>query len=876
MRTSIRRFFLFAAAALSLTARAEEPFSFEKTPGQLPKDIIPRHYAIRVMPDLVAAAFSGSETIDVEVKAPVRKIVLNSLQLEIGKATLRTNSGAIALVPILDPEHQTVTLPLENELAPGRYQIEFEFRGKLNERPQGLFFTRYQSGAVEKRALATQMEATDARRMFPCWDEPVYRATFQLTATIPGALGALSNMPIEREQTIDDGRKEIAFATTPPMASYLLFFSAAEFEELRDEVDGIQLRILTTPGKREQGRYAMEATKKILPFYHHYFGTRFPLPKLDQVALNNTGASGMENWGAILYNETALLFDPATSAESTKERVFEVVAHEIAHQWFGDLVTMAWWDNLWLNEGFASWMGTKATAQFNPQWKPWLRAAGFKEHAMHLDARSTTHPIQQPIANESQAGDAFDSITYSKGQAFLRMLESWIGEEPFRDGIRRYFERHAYSSTTTADLWAALEEISHQPVAEMARGWTEQSGFPVVHVSSDSDGLRFSQRTFTIHQKSPAVRSWKIPIVLGSLTANKTRFLLEKETDTFAATGMPIKANTEDVGFYRVSYEPGLFSALLKTVNQWNEADRLNLLNDTWALVQAESVPVSAYLQLAQTVMAEESSYAVLQQIIGTYGFMDELQRDDSNGAANSPLREKFRAWASAQLRPHLARVGLKPVSGEESLTGFLRTSLIQTLGAFNDPGVLEEARTRFAGFLEKPDTLTGDLRGAILDVIGRTATEGTWETLHSLLKAEPSTEQKRNLRHAMASSPRPADAAKTLALTLTDELIPADAAHLVQSVAGYQTAVAWDFAKEHLDVLLSKVASFGTNSYVPGIFNAFNETARADELKEFARNRLPSGSAYAVAKTVDEICFKADLKRVLLPAINQWLTDAK
>ena len=246
------------------------------------------------------------------------------------------------------------------------------------------------------------MEATDARRMFPCWDEPVFRATFELTAVVPAAHTAISNMPATSETPLDGGLKEVRFARSPAMASYLIAFSAGELDSIEDEVNGVTLRIFPTAGKREQARYALDATKQILPFYNEYFGIKYPPPKLDQVAFPSTGASGMENWGAILYNDTALLYDPATSSQDTKERVFGVVAHEIAHMWFGDLVTMAWWDNLWLNEGFASWMGTKAKDKFNSDWQVWLRAADARELAMQLDARATTHPIQQPVASEAQ------------------------------------------------------------------------------------------------------------------------------------------------------------------------------------------------------------------------------------------------------------------------------------------------------------------------------------------------------------------------------------------------------------------------------------------------------------------------------------------
>ncbi len=449
-------FLIIIAAGFGV--RAEAPFSFQTTPGQLPKTVFPLHYDLRIEPDLDKFITHGSVTIEIEVTKPVKEIVLNALEMEITKAVLaEQKSVEKPLTPRLDPDKQTLTLALPAEIPPGKYLLKLEFTGRLGERAQGLFRVRYSTPSGEKKLmLGTQMEPTDARRMFPCWDEPVFRATYDLTVVVPQKHLAVSNMPIEREHRLGNGLKEVKFARTPPMASYLVVLVSGELEELKGEAEGVQIRIITTEGKKEQGRYALEVTKKVLAYYNDYFGVRYPLPKLDQIAVPGGFSGAMENWGAITYNERTLLFDPKTSSQATKQGIFSVVAHEMAHQWFGDLVTTAWWDNIWLNEGFASWMATKATDHFNPDWEVSLTAGSVKSGVMNDDARSATHPILQPVDNESEANDAFDHITYQKGQSFLRMLENFLGEEPFRYGIRRYMTDHQYSNTTTADLWAAL------------------------------------------------------------------------------------------------------------------------------------------------------------------------------------------------------------------------------------------------------------------------------------------------------------------------------------------------------------------------------------------------------------------------------------
>src|SRR4051812_29338626 len=520
--------FVTAFTFVASLPHAEKPFSFADTPGQLPKQVIPRHYALRIQPDLTARTTTGTARIDVDVQVPVREFVLNALELEITSAALASpepNALPRSLTPTLDAKKQTLTIALPDVLPAGKYTLILTYHGKIGTQAQGFFVDKYPTPSGDKLMLGTQFEPTDARRVFPCWDEPVYRATYDITMVVPEKLMAVGNMPVAQEKSIADGWKEVTFARTPAMPSYLVALYAGEFETVEGEQDGVKLRIITTEGKRATATYALESTKRILAFYNAYFGVPYPLPKLDQIAVPNAFATfgAMENWGLITYIDTALLFDPVNSSQERRERVFAVIAHEMAHQWFGDLVTMAWWDNLWLNEGFASWMGTKASDALNPDWQLWVRAAEAKEGAMGLDARKTTHPIQRPIANESQANDAFDAISYQKGQGFLRMLEAYLGPDTFRAGLRRYVDQHKYSNSTTADLWAALGEASGKPVVSIAAGWTEQPGFPIVLVSATgagaTRGLRLEQSRFSVNDPAAAPLTWRIPVTLAN-TAN--------------------------------------------------------------------------------------------------------------------------------------------------------------------------------------------------------------------------------------------------------------------------------------------------------------------------------------------------------------------
>jgi aminopeptidase N len=851
---------------------SEEPFDFAKTPGRLPKTVVPEHYEVHLDPDIDRAVFSGDETVAIEVRQAVQKIVLHANGLAISDAKLLA-SREITLSPQINADEQTVTFPLPEALSPGHYTLSLHFTGKLTEQPRGLYIARYQNKGVSGKSLATQMEAVDCRRMFPCWDEPSFRAEFVLGVIVPEKLHALSNMPVATEKTRDDGRREVTFVPTPKMASYLVALAVGEFEELHDEIEGTQLGVYTTPGKREQGRYALESIKKILPYYHEYFGVKYPLPKLDLLAIPSTGAGAMENWGCIIFNDNTLLYDPAASSQATKEFVFAVIAHEVAHQWFGNLVTMAWWDNLWLNEGFASWMGTKATDHFNPEWKMWLRAAGSKEYAMRLDARATTHPIQRPVVSDNRASEGFDEITYSKGQAVLRMIESWLGEDSFRDGLRIYMQDHAYSNTTTADLWIDLSKASQKPVREFAAGWTEQPGFPVVTLSLLPVGsqatVQLEQAHFTIHQKNPTPLQWQIPVVYGPAGApHRSVLALLQQSAQPGANFEPeiaIKANMGDVGYYRVDYDPTLAHRLLKAAPMLAEADRLNALNDAWAMVQAGRSPAAQCLDLV-SALGDDQSATIIQRIIDILWSIDGLER-------GTPNRDGFHAWARNFLRPHFDDLGWEAKPGESPLQAELRGSLISILGAFGSEEVNSSARARFDAYLHDPTSLPGDLRGSVFSVVGRDADAVTWEQLHNAARKEDSFEQKRALYSALASARNPTLAAQTLSLSLGDELIAPDASRLVQRVAhdGEHPELAWEFARAHLDALLAKVSDLGVNHYVPNLFEAFDDAARADELEDFARKNLPPVVGDAVARSAENIRFQAELKSRVLPQIDAW-----
>ncbi len=879
----MRSVFFFLCLFSTLFANsmsAEKPFAFATTPGKLPKEVVPTGYSIRIVPDIDKLTFSGTETVKLSAHSPVHRLVLNALELKITGASLEGKALPESAIRI-DEKTELLTLELPSQLAAGDHTLALSFSGKINQQGQGLFYARYQEqgSGTKKIMLGTQFEATDARRLFPCWDEPVFRARFQLTAVIPENWFAVSNMPIESEKKIAGG-KEVRFAATPSMSSYLNVFVAGELDLIESQSGPTQIRVITTKGKAEMGRYALEATAQILKYYNDYFGVPYPLPKLDQIALPGGFGGAMENWGGITYYEAALLFDPKNSSAETKQNIYEVLAHEMAHQWFGDLVTMAWWDNLWLNEGFASWMGTKCTAHFNPQWEVWLRRnlprdptrrVGItKEQAMEGDARSTTHPIQQPIATEAEANSAFDDITYKKGQSFLRMLESFLGQDVFRDGIRRYMATHKFSNSTTADLWNALSESSGQPIAEIAAGWTEQPGFPVVKVKRGEGGkVSLTQERFTINFRNAPPLEWKIPLTysidvgqapVSVLMTGKSAHLQNIPADR------ALKLNVKGAGNYRVEYDEPSWNLLLRTLPQMGVEDRVDLLSDAWALVQANRASVSRYFELVDK-LPSSTELAEREQIINVLDFINRL-------LIGRPEREKFQAYARSILRPTFDALGWDPKASEPATAGNLRASLINALGDLNDQEIIAGCRERFKRYLTNPQSLQPDLRPPVLAVVGRYADEATWNQLHELGLKTTSTEEKQNYYDALAGAIDPTLVKKTLPIALTDELPTSRAIFLVSRVAreSDHPDIAWDFAKANMKALLAKTDALGANRYAPSLFTFFSEDSRANELKAYGKTNLPAESATEVAKAVDEIQFRSEFEKRLARQLSDWI----
>jgi aminopeptidase N len=867
----------FAAATLALafvamaSATAEPRYSFDATPGRLPKTVVPTHYAIELEPNLESLTLAGSELVDIEVREPTATLVLNAVAMTLSAASI--DNEAQSAVIALDAGAETATLTFPRPLAAGTHKLRIGFTAQINKFGRGLFSVDYPTDNGTKRMLSSHLEPADARRVFPCWDEPAFKATFALTVTVPRTFLAVSNMPVTREEPVTPSLKQVSFASTPKMSSYLFVLAAGELERLTAQADGVAVSVVTTAGKREQGRFALDSAVNLLRYFNDYFGVKYPLPKLDLIAVPGGFGGAMENWGGITFFESRLLFDPLANAASARRGIFSILAHEMAHQWFGDLVTMGWWDNIWLNEGFASWMQAKAAERLYPQWRTWLNGNGQKQFAMELDARRTSHPIQQPVANETEAMAAFDGITYSKGQALIRMLESYLGEQAFRDGIRKYMAAHAYGNTTTADLWQALEAAASKPVAAIASTFTEQAGVPLVIAQASCNGdeqrIALRQERFSIHDPNAPRQHWLIPVTVAPLRAMRSaETVLLKDRGEIAGgrCGEPVKLNLGGIGYYRVEYDAPSRAVLAKSLGLMAPADRVNLIADGWALVEAGRAEPQSYFELIEEI-GNDDNRAVWEQVIRTLTRLDRLARD-------RPERPALQSYARGKLRPVFDRLGWDAAGRQGDDGALLRTRLIRVLGEMGDVEILAEAKRRFAAFLQSPQSLPPALRETVSYLVGVTAGRDTYDILIALARKSTITGERVRYYSAAAGARDPVLARATLDLTLTDELPRNIVGSVINAVAssGEQPDLAWDFVQKNFEALANKQGPSFRNFFVANFMTNFSDAERAAELARFAPAHASSGGKLVAARAEETIMIGAEFKARALPAIDAWL----
>jgi aminopeptidase N len=864
---------ILAATLAPGKATAQAPFSFDAAAGRLPKNIVPLTYDIDITPDVEQRRIAGNESVLLRFRGASDRILLNSLNETL--RDVRLDGHPVRAVDN-DDKAQLTTLTLGRAAPAGTHRLTFAYTARIEQGAQGLFLQAYSDARGQPHTmLSTQMEATDARRMFPCWDEPAFRARFRLTVSVPDSWAVVSNMPVAHR--VRHGQlMTTTFGLTPPMPSYLVEFSAGDLRHLQARAGNVDFGVWAVNGRQQEGATALANAQQILADYNDYFGYAYPLPKLDSIAIPGGFSGAMENWGAITYQDSLLLL-PDGAALDDRQQVYATQAHEMAHQWNGDLVTMGWWDDLWLNESFASWMSAKETALRHPEWKWWEQEDGDREVALRADAQSTSPAIEQHVTDELQASSAFNpDITYSKGQAVLRMFEAYLGPTVFRDAVRRYIRARAYSNATAADLWAAMQAASGQDVGAIAAPWTQRPGFPLLHAHSHcaADGTRtvqLSEERFLLQGR--AAGHWQVPLQVRIGVAGPPRALLLKDAGQTLAAGRcdePLSLDADAIGFYRVDYDAPTLALDTRAFGSLPDADRIALLDDQWALVESDRDALANYLALPPRMGNDLDirAWSEISSVLNTIEF-------DERGTAGHAA---FAAYARSLLAAPARALGWDVRAAEAPQAAQLRAMVLLDLGSWGDTAVLQEAHRRFERFLTDPRSVNPNLQQTVLSLAAFDADPRTFEQLHALaLHAHDEAERQRDYG-ALMSVQDPALAAETVHIALSAEIPLQDAQlrlDLVAALARRHPALSWQAFSTHSEQLMSPMGTFAplyTAQYVPEWF--WNALPPA-QLEAWARSHIPTELLPELARGMQTVHFNLREKAALVSAADAYLASA-
>jgi aminopeptidase N len=847
-------------------------------PTQLPRTAVPHHYAIIVTPHAQRLMFDGSVAIELEVIKATRSVTLNAADLSFASATLRPAKGGAAIPgrATVNADAQTATLTFPRSIAPGAYRLDVAYSGKINTQANGLFALDYKNvEGKDARSLFTQFEAADARRFVPSWDEPDYKASFDLTVRVPTNQMAVSNMPAAATRKLGGGVKEVRFQTTPTMSSYLLFFAAGDFDRISKPAGGREVGIVMSRGNADKAHRALDDEAQILPFYNDYFGTPYPLPKLDNVAGPGQSQffSAMENWGAIFTFEYAILDDPAITTEAGRQEIFETEAHEMAHQWFGDLVTMAWWDDLWLNEGFASWMENKTTGQFHPDWGADIDRVGARESAMALDSLNSTHPVVQKVRTVEQANQAFDSIAYSKGESVIAMLENFAGADVWRDGIRRYIAAHAYQNSRTGDLWAAQEAAGAKGLTVIATDFTTQPGIPLISTGpaqcvNGGTLVTLTQGQFSADRKDEAAArplAWHVP-VMASAGGAATKIVAAGRTTQLSVPGCgPLLLNPGQYGYYRTLYTPQQAQALTALLPQLAPVDQYGLIANSMALSLAGYQPMQPALDLLGAMPANGSA-KVVQRVVGRWD--DLYDRLDGDSAAQAAIA----AHVVRTFGPRLQQLGFAPKPGEAAVDALLRPTLIAALGKYRDPRVLAEASRLFAVWKQDHNAIPGSLKSTWLSVIARNADAATWDAIHERAKTTSGSIERTSLYQLLGRTRDETLARRALDLALTAEPGKTVSSGIITAVAGEHPRIAIDFVLAHLAQVNQLIDISGRSSFMQRLARGSRDAALIPVLEGYATTHLATSDRKPIQQAIDRIRAESSQDPRIRAETNAWL----
>ena len=836
-------------------------------------------------------AFKGEVALDLHLERRRRSIELHAAELRVSRARLETGQGTLRGRIHSHPERETVEVRFDQPIPAGDATLRLAFAGKLRSDLRGLYAAR--SG--ERSYAFTQLEAADARRFFPCFDEPAMKARFQISVTTATGNTVLSNSPVAKVEPLGGGRKRVQFRPTPPLSTYLLALAVGELEASEPTHCGeTEIRVWHVPGKGALTAFALETARETLARLETYFDIAYPYQKLDLVAVPDFEAGAMENAGAVFFRETLLLVDPETVTLQEKKRVAEVICHELAHMWYGDLVTMAWWNDLWLNEAFATWMAFHVVDGWKPEWKMWHDFQHHRSAALSMDALRHTHPIYTEVRSPAEATENFDLITYEKGASVVRMIERYLGAETFRAGVRTYLRRHRESNTVAADLWRALSEVSDQEVEPIVRAWIEQQGFPLLRIRrGEREGrtlLRFRQERFEASpaSRSPAQRSsarkerpsrWPIPWVgrvarAGRRRTSTERRLISRVRDELVLEGEPVRfvyGNADEGGFFRPLHDPEELRLLAEELEAISAIERMGLLGHQWAIVRAGRAKLDAFLDLAMAFGGERDP-----DVLTTLRTPLSFTRRQIAAPLGDEMEAALMRRIVEEFGDAFAPLGWDPAGGEGDEIRLRRAALLALVGEIGESEpVLQAAMERCSAYLEDRHSLEPNLADSVVNLAARQGDAALFERFLEAAKTAGTPQERRRFLMALGEFQAPDLVKRTLSLSLTDTVGTQDVAILLSRMLGNRAAgeQTWEFIKRRWAALRRRMPPMLITRPIEATPHLGSRAARRDVASFFRANPVPTG-ARAVRQALEKFDLNLELQTRAAPALRRWLTE--
>lgn len=804
-------------------------------------------------PDFKTFTFRGEETIYLKIQKPTKKITLHSTELEIESVKIGDQVGKISY----DIQAETATFTFAQSITAGEKEMQITFTGILNEKMHGFYKSSYEVDGQQMHMAVTQFESTDARRAFPCFDEPSMKAIFDVTLIVPKDMEAISNTLPQTVTEHESGLKTIQFSPTPHMSTYLLAFIVGKLEYIEKKTkEGVLVRVFTTPGKKHQAEFALETAIKILSFYCEYFDIAYPLPVLDLIAVPDFAAGAMENWGAVTFRETTVLFDPERSSSGNKQWVGLVIAHELAHMWFGNLVTMEWWTHLWLNEGFACFIEYLAVDEIFPEWDIWKQFIA-NEHnvALKLDGLKNTHPIEVPVKHPSEINEIFDEVSYAKGANVIFMLATYLGPTGFRDGLRYYLKKHAYKNARTEQLWEAFEHITKKPVKKLMQNWTKKPGYPVISLIEKKDNIQLSQKRFfssiISNKKTKDTTVWQIPLALKEQEGQSIQLIDKKKITLPKPVGSWLKLNTGETSFVRVQYPATYIEAFQTAIKtkQLSDIDRLGLIRDAFALAEAGIASVSDALTLSQSYKDEEE-YVVWAELSGHIHGIANLIADDKE------LYKTYAAFAKNIFATIADRMGWEKKPGEKHTDALLRALALYGYGTYGDTATIAKARSMFDEYMLHNKAIPADLKGVVYTLVAEQGGEKEYQQFVDLYKKESLHQEKDRIFRALAGFKNEKILQQVLDWSISSDVRSQDALRILYSIFANDKGrnIAWKFLTTHWDLYKKRHGGAHGFSRVLDGASSFTTVEKAEEIEAFFKKNPTPELARTLLQVLEQI----------------------